>query len=162
MSKQIHVNRRWLFIFVAVLILFETYYVVEYLINTPTALSEKATLANMADQIKHPKSTQLVKRISGNKTTSAFVTDLFTSRLSVQDLVAFYSIEFPRQGFSIAKTSMTNNQDYDEQHVVISFCKGNYTVWLRYKSPTRTIYQETDQWNYAIDLSWWNRGCEPR
>lgn len=162
MLRKLWLRRRGLIIFVVFAILFEAYFFGEYIINTPTALSEKATLVKMADQTAHPHDSKWVRRVSGNKTTSAFVTEILSTTLNIESLVQFYSTEFTRQGFSIAKTALTSNQDYDEQHVVISFCKGNYTVWLRYKSPTRTIYQEPDQWNYAIDLSWWNRGCEPR
>lgn len=161
MIKRLHTRRSWLLVFAVLAIVFEAYYVGEYIINTPNALSEKAILLILVDQVTHPRDVQKVKRIAGNKTTSAFVTDLFSTTLSIESLVAFYTAEFMGQGYYIAETDMSNAHDLNGQRVVITFCKGNYTIWLRYKGLTHTIYPETDKWNFAIDFNWRSRGCEP-
>ena len=159
--KKYWIRGRWLIIFAVLAVAFEIYIVVVSNVNRPTTAAQKTILEKQASQLSHPLGVQQVMTGSANSLASAFVTQVFSSPLSFDDLSQYYSAEFEELGFTFAKTNIRNVPDMNKVTASVSFCKGDYTAILRYKGVTHTRDSQTDEWTYSIDLRWRSRGCDP-
>lgn len=138
--------------------LFLSYLVYDYGVNEPIARAARQELEREIEEIAAFPGARLLEQVSSNKSQSAFVSRVYFSRARFEDIRRHYEKEFSRLGWEFARETVREKPGNNSGNVILSFCKEKSTGSLRYRVPVDTI---ADGWTYAIDLTWWIRGCDP-
>lgn len=138
--------------------LFLSYLVYDYGVNEPIARAARQELEREIEQIAAFPDARLLEQVSSNKSQSAFVSHVYFSKTEFEDIRKHYEKEFSRLGWEFARETVRNKPGNNSGNIILSFCKGTFTASLRYRTPVNAT---AARWTYAIDLSWWIRGCDP-
>ena len=141
---------------IVILVLFLGYFAYDYIINEPVARSEKAVLESMMNDIVPPPSVDRLSRQPAIKTQSAYLSETYTTTLSLDHLRDYYAAELQRLGWTYARSTTHNELGANRGQVSVFYCKNSYTATFRYGGPT-----PPKDWVYAIDLEWSDKGCDP-
>jgi len=138
--------------------LFLSYLVYDYGVNEPIARGARQELDREIVEIAAFPGAKLLEQVSSNKSQSAFVSRVYFSRARFEDIRRHYEKELGRLGWEFAGETVRDKPGNNSGNIILSFCKGAFTASLRYRTPVNAT---ADGWTYAIDLSWWIRGCDP-
>lgn len=141
---------------IVLLILFLGYFAYDYIVNEPVARSEEAVLQSMMNDIVPPPGVDRLSRQPAIKTQSAYLSETYTTTLSLDRLRDYYDAELQRLGWMYARSTTYNESGTNWGQVSVSYCKNSYTTTFRYGGQT-----QSKDWVYAIDLKWSAQGCDP-
>jgi hypothetical protein len=138
------------------LIVFFSFVTYDYLINEPKAVEARKVLEDEINRIFiMPRSTFLYN-MSSNKTQDVLVSKVFSTTVSFSDIYNYYDSQLLIQGWKLVNKHINNDPGNNDESISVSYCKSEYTMILRYRSPPGS-----DGWVYALDMRWWIRGCHP-